>query len=230
MAGSMPLTGPFFNTPLEQTQSMDGFFNASSGPGARPRPEGHRNRDSFAAAGAPQCTICGQHYTFPIELPCQHVFCFMCIKGEVIEHNTRNCPLCRAAFPMSVINYPVPINPNEIIDELNFATTRQWYYESRSGGWWRYDPITMSIVEEAYNNREERTMLKFGGQDYEINFNRMIQQRVGLPHIFRRITFEPVVNAKGIAGILFPRGEPNGGNNGGVPPPQLPPPFRPWIG
>ncbi|CAL8137296.1 unnamed protein product [Orchesella dallaii] len=223
MAGSMPLPGPgpLFNTPLEQ--SMDGFLNASSGPGARPRPEGHRNRDSFAATQAPQCTICGQHCTFPIELPCRHVFCFMCIKGEVIEHSTRNCPLCRAAFPMTVINYPVPINPNEIIDELNFATTRQWYYESRSGGWWQYDRITMSKVEEAYNNRQREPCipLRIAGIMYQIDFNRMIQYRSGYSHIFRRITFGPVTNVKGIAGILFHDQETFEGANRVVPPPQI---------
>ncbi|CAL8137298.1 unnamed protein product [Orchesella dallaii] len=202
---------------------MEGFFN----PFLRPIPtsiaQDHHSYDSIDDAITPTCRICYQYCLYPIELPCRHKFCFMCIKGQVLAHNLRHCPLCRVVFPMSVINYPVPIVSHEIVFQPNVTNTRRWYYESRSGGWWQYDRITMSKVEEAYNNRQREPCipLRIAGIMYQIDFNRMIQYRSGYSHIFRRITFGPVTNVKGIAGILFHDQETFEGANRVVPPPQI---------
>ncbi len=39
------------------------------------------------------CPICLSLCVFPIQLKCEHIFCYLCLKG-VTNHNNK-CPLCR---------------------------------------------------------------------------------------------------------------------------------------
>ena len=41
------------------------------------------------------CSICLQQFTYPVELPCKHIFCFLCIKGFALNQTSARCALCR---------------------------------------------------------------------------------------------------------------------------------------
>lgn len=103
------------------------------------------------ASNAPQkilqteCPICLEALCYPAKLPCEHVFCYLCIKGFLNTQNSR-CALCRSEVPSNYL-----LNPNLILDEKNFEdanniksnksnspedltknqeqTTFVWYYE-----------------------------------------------------------------------------------------------------
>ncbi len=49
-----------------------------------------------------ECPICMERYEQPFELPCGHVFCFICIKGQSM-HDLR-CVLCRAPFRRQLLS------------------------------------------------------------------------------------------------------------------------------
>ncbi|VDP23952.1 unnamed protein product [Echinostoma caproni] len=50
------------------------------------------------------CSICLQRYVHPVELPCGHIFCFLCIKGCALHR--RRCPMCRGRFSMRYLEDP----------------------------------------------------------------------------------------------------------------------------
>ncbi|THD20701.1 E3 ubiquitin-protein ligase [Fasciola hepatica] len=50
------------------------------------------------------CGICLQRYVHPVELPCGHIFCFLCIKGCALHR--RRCPMCRGRFSMRFLEEP----------------------------------------------------------------------------------------------------------------------------
>jgi len=51
-----------------------------------------------------ECAICLLPYNLPVEIPCGHRFCFLCIKG-VCARNSR-CPLCRQTVPADYFYEP----------------------------------------------------------------------------------------------------------------------------
>ncbi|VDO96627.1 unnamed protein product, partial [Schistosoma curassoni] len=56
-----------------------------------------------------ECSICLQNLVHPAQLPCGHIFCFLCIKGCAFHR--RKCPMCRTL--MDVINGGVDLLPGE---------------------------------------------------------------------------------------------------------------------
>ncbi|VEL30933.1 unnamed protein product [Protopolystoma xenopodis] len=60
-----------------------------------------------------ECCICLQECVYPVQLPCNHVFCFLCIKGCALHK--RKCPMCRTRFAVDFFTDPKVIGP--IIDD-----------------------------------------------------------------------------------------------------------------
>ena len=44
-----------------------------------------------------ECAICLESMIQPCKLPCNHVFCYLCIKGTF--NNSAKCSLCRTTIP-----------------------------------------------------------------------------------------------------------------------------------
>lgn len=91
------------------------------------------------AAAAPTedvaCPICLMKPVHPIKLPCNHVFCFLCIKGASLQGPNSRCAICRAAIPASVIVNPQLIDAKELQKEPpKAASGYRWFYESRASG------------------------------------------------------------------------------------------------
>lgn len=81
-----------------------------------------------------ECPICMEPCVHPVELPCRHIFCFLCIKGVAMQGPNGKCAICRATIPSSVLTNPQLKDVSQLYKEPKSANGYQWYYESRGGG------------------------------------------------------------------------------------------------
>jgi len=51
-----------------------------------------------------ECAVCLQPSIHPVKLPCNHIFCFLCVKGVTIQ--SQRCPMCRREIPTSFLEHP----------------------------------------------------------------------------------------------------------------------------
>lgn len=65
-----------------------------------------------------ECSICSEEFDNPIKLVCGHVYCFLCLKGSMLNQ-TIECPLCRKKFTKEFV-YDVFHNPQKLcMDDMN---------------------------------------------------------------------------------------------------------------
>jgi len=64
------------------------------------------------AGGVAECPVCLQPCVFPVQLPCAHVFCFLCLKG--VAGRNRRCALCRAEIPQDFVRRPVLVGRDTV--------------------------------------------------------------------------------------------------------------------
>ena len=65
-----------------------------------------------AAGNVAECPVCLQLCVFPVQLPCSHVFCFLCLKG--VAGRNRRCALCRAEIPPDFVRRPVLVGQDTV--------------------------------------------------------------------------------------------------------------------
>ncbi|KAM3180933.1 hypothetical protein ACTXT7_015336 [Hymenolepis weldensis] len=124
------------------------------------------------------CPICLQPLLQPVEIPCGHIFCYLCLKGSAFHR--RKCPLCRGDRL-----------PSELV----------WYYEGRNG-WWQYDERTANEIESAFSQSLSKCEVLIAGHFYIIDFVNMCQFRKDHSGRSRRIKRDsPNTSKKGVAGI-----------------------------
>ena len=51
-----------------------------------------------------ECSICLNVCIQPVELPCSHIFCYLCMKG--FAQRGRKCALCRVDIPSDYMQNP----------------------------------------------------------------------------------------------------------------------------
>lgn len=157
----------------------------------------------------PDCPVCLQTSTYPVKLPCGHIFCFLCIKGVALR--SRKCAICRQAIAADFLDKPtlvkVSIKPELVAEQSSQEETEieyVWYYEGRNG-WWQYDDKTSKEVEAAFKNGKRSCTLLIAGFLYLIDFENMFQMRRNEPGRRRRIKRDKRdVDSKGVAGIRLP--------------------------
>ncbi|XP_063623377.1 E3 ubiquitin-protein ligase rnf146 isoform X2 [Cydia splendana] len=146
------------------------------------------------------CAVCLQKCHHPTQLPCGHIFCFLCVKGVAIQN--KKCAMCRAEIPPDYLDHPVLLekaSPQASSEEVNEGY--QWYYEGRNG-WWKYDERSNIELENSYNAGSPECTLLLAGAVYRINFQNMVQMRQNDRTRRRRVQRDtPALPAKGIAGI-----------------------------
>ncbi|CAH8486402.1 unnamed protein product [Schistosoma turkestanicum] len=167
-----------------------------------------------------ECSICLQNFVHPAQLPCGHVFCFLCIKGCAFHR--RKCPMCRSRFSSHFFDDPKLINiwdtpeidqhkENHIVDlcerlSVNTSNSNQspnyaWFYEGLQG-WWQYDERTCNELENAYNKQVPSCELTIAGYIYSIDLKNMTQIRKDRSGRLRRIKRDLITcEKKGVAGI-----------------------------
>ncbi|CAG9856238.1 unnamed protein product [Phyllotreta striolata] len=146
-----------------------------------------------------ECAVCLQKCVHPVQLPCGHVFCFLCLKG--FANQNRKCAMCRQEIPRDSIDQPHLLEP-VLIDKLEtFDDGYQWFYEGRNG-WWQYDERTSKDLEVSYKNNEKTSELLIAGCLYIIDLENMLQIRRNDPSRRRRIKRDySTVPRKGVAGL-----------------------------
>lgn len=157
----------------------------------------------------PECPVCLQSCNYPVQLPCGHIFCYLCIKGVALR--SRRCALCRQNITVDCIENPTLVKPVNIQkekegkdEETEKDQTFVWYYEGRNG-WWQYDEKTSSEVEKAFKSGKRSCQLLIAGFLYSIDFESMFQMRRNEPGRMRRIKRDkPDAEKKGVAGIRLP--------------------------
>ena len=80
-----------------------------------------------------ECSICLQTCVHPARLECNHVFCFLCVKGAAAQN--RRCPMCRQPIPDVYFDSPNLIEDIKEDEIPLFEDGYQWFYEGRTG-WW----------------------------------------------------------------------------------------------
>ena len=155
---------------------------------------------SPSAAQRLECAICLDSCMNAVRLHCNHVFCYLCVKGSAQQSNNR-CPVCRRPIPNDYFD-----NPN-LIEGIDWKAVpadegMQWQYEGRNG-WWLYDSRTSRDIEKAFAANDSTFEVLIAGFVYVIDFDQLIQYRRHQPNRIRKIrrhTIEPN-HIKGVAGL-----------------------------
>jgi E3 ubiquitin-protein ligase RNF146 len=146
----------------------------------------------------PDCAVCLQPSLHPVQLPCSHIFCFLCVKGAASRN--RRCALCRQEIPPDFFTRPNLLRSDD--GHVVFDEGYQWYYEGVNG-WWQYDART-SVDLEAHHKKGDRTCeLLIAGFLYVIDFENMVQHRHNDRTKKRRIKRDliNIPGKKGVAGL-----------------------------
>ncbi|KAA3676084.1 E3 ubiquitin-protein ligase RNF146 [Paragonimus westermani] len=176
------------------------------------------------------CSICLQNFVHPVQLPCGHIFCFLCIKGCAFHR--RRCPMCRSRFSVRFFEDPkLVVVPGAVAstDQLSppsslpletrdwncnpapratvstdnppIASGYSWFYEGYAG-WWQYDERTSEELEEAFMKQLPSCDISVAGYVYTVDFGNMSQKRKDNSGRKRRIKRDVAsCEKKGVAGI-----------------------------
>ena len=157
---------------------------------------------SIGSDSSVQCCICQEDCVNPVKLPCDHMFCYLCLKGVAVR--SYRCALCRSPIPHGYIDKPAVVNEEEIKSTLQQSlASYNWFYEAKSGGWWMYEKRTSSEIESAYNEHKKTLRIQISGFFCIVDFDKMVQFREDIPSRQRRIKRDVVrtEDVKGVAGI-----------------------------
>ncbi|CAH0546256.1 unnamed protein product [Brassicogethes aeneus] len=146
-----------------------------------------------------ECAVCLQPCIHPAQLPCGHIFCFLCVKG--FANQSKKCAMCRQEIPRDFIEQPHLLHA-ATEESTEFDGGYQWFYEGRNG-WWRYDHRTNEDIEEAFKLKLPSFDILICGETYVIDFQNNFQypkRSYSRKRAIRRDKIENVV-VKGVAGI-----------------------------
>ncbi|XP_076634283.1 ring finger protein 146 isoform X2 [Colletes latitarsis] len=80
----------------------------------------------------PECAVCLQPCIYPARLPCNHVYCYLCVKG--VANQSKRCPMCRQEIPPDFLDRPQLVDVDEALKESEHSEEEyQWFYEGRNG-------------------------------------------------------------------------------------------------
>uniref|UniRef100_A0A3Q3WMD7 E3 ubiquitin-protein ligase n=1 Tax=Mola mola TaxID=94237 RepID=A0A3Q3WMD7_MOLML len=151
----------------------------------------------------PECAICLQSCVHPVQLPCHHVFCFLCVKGA--SWQSKRCALCRQEVPDDFLERPTLLSPEELKASAGgrggAASDHAWYYEGRNG-WWQYDERTSRELEDAFSKGKKTAEMLIAGFLYVADLENMVQYRRN-EHGRRRKMKRDILDIpkKGVAGL-----------------------------
>ncbi len=165
-----------------------------------------------------ECAVCLQPSIHPVKLPCDHIFCFLCVKGVTIQ--SRRCPMCRREIPPGYLDHPTLVKDDPLLggaaalvedsngpgtetSEVDDEEEYQWFYQGRNG-WWKYDERTAEELESHFKKGEQHCELLIAGFLYCIDFEGMFQCRRNEPQrrrTIRRDLASNVSDKKGVAGL-----------------------------
>lgn len=148
------------------------------------------------------CCICQDKCVNPIKLPCDHIFCYLCVKGVAARGN--RCALCRQIIPLGYLeDTRSVINKEQLKLKMEESKNTTWFYEAKNGGWWMYEQRTSVDIERAFSENKKSLRLQISGFYYIVDLEGMVQYREDHPNRRRSIKRDVlrVESVKGIAGI-----------------------------
>lgn len=159
--------------------------------------------NSSPALSVPECAICLQSCVHPVQLPCHHVFCFLCVKGA--SWQSKRCALCRQEVPDDFLERPTLLSPEELKasagGRAGAASDHAWYYEGRNG-WWQYDERTSRELEDAFSKGKKTAEMLIAGFLYVADLENMVQYRRNEHGRRRKIKRDVLdIPKKGVAGL-----------------------------
>nr|XP_020452386.1 E3 ubiquitin-protein ligase RNF146 [Monopterus albus]XP_020452387.1 E3 ubiquitin-protein ligase RNF146 [Monopterus albus] len=159
--------------------------------------------NSSPALSVPECAICLQSCVHPVQLPCHHIFCFLCVKGA--SWQSKRCALCRQEVPDDFLERPTLLSPEELKASAGgrggATSDHAWYYEGRNG-WWQYDERTSRELEDAFSRGKKTAEMLIAGFLYVADLENMVQYRRN-EHGRRRKMKRDILDIpkKGVAGL-----------------------------
>ena len=123
---------------------------------SNPKSENTADRNSSDNWTSEDCAVCLQRCVQPIKLSCNHIFCFLCIKGITLNHQKYSCPICRHTITLKDLSNPdLLCTSNNARTALKRALSKEedeyhWFY-SGANGWWEYDERTTEDIDKAYS-------------------------------------------------------------------------------
>ncbi|KAG7199170.1 hypothetical protein KM043_018051 [Ampulex compressa] len=145
-----------------------------------------KEKDSEEKEGptaVPECAVCLQPCVHPARLPCNHIYCYLCIKG--VANQSKRCPMCRQEIPPDFLDKPQLVELDEAHKELEYSAEQyQWFYEGRNG-WWKYDSRTSRDLETIYDLGGSQCEILICGMLYVIDFEKKCQYRKYQPRYKR---------------------------------------------
>jgi len=168
--------------------------------------ESSANLPLSSQKSAIDCPICQGAPVFSVELPCNHTFCYLCIKGVAQKEPEPKCALCRRDIPLAVLHQPI-IKDDSAFNRDQPAGKYQWYYGCRTGGWWQYQQNFADDIEAAFQaDKAKKFQIQIVGRIYELDFQEMTQRCLddGKIRKIKRALPDTANEMEGIAGIKFP--------------------------
>ncbi|XP_062593677.1 E3 ubiquitin-protein ligase RNF146-like [Saccostrea cucullata] len=151
-----------------------------------------------------ECAVCLQPCIHPVQLPCRHIFCFLCVKGAA--HRSKKCALCRQEIEAEFFNNPKLLRYEDLEKTTKFDNQYQWFYQG-GNGWWQYDDRTSQELESKHKNGEKVFEILIAGFLYIIDFDSMVQVRRNDRSRKRKIRRDlvSIPGVKGVAGLKYPK-------------------------
>ncbi|GLH03589.1 uncharacterized protein GBIM_09463 [Gryllus bimaculatus] len=175
---------------------------AEGGAPLRTNSDGEACPRGTASEGAsiPECAVCLQTCVHPAQLPCGHIFCYLCVKG--VANQSKRCAMCRQEIPSDFLEKPQLLEQNISEKESQgFEDGYQWFYEGRNG-WWKFEERTSSDIEDIYQLGASTCEILICGELYNIDFKESVQYRKSDYKKKRRIKRDlKTAQCKGVAGL-----------------------------
>ncbi|CAL1547166.1 unnamed protein product [Lymnaea stagnalis] len=157
-------------------------------------------RQDDGTAEVLECPVCLQTCIYPVQLPCRHIFCFLCVKG--VASRSKRCALCRQQIPPDFFCRPNLVRRDDLDQPLTFDDGYSWFYEGVNG-WWQYDDRTSRELEIYHKAGHSSCELLIAGYVYIIDLMNMVQSRRNDRTKKRRIKRDLInlAGRKGVAGL-----------------------------
>ena len=133
----------------------------------------------------------------------------MCAKGLYAGGN-QSCSLCRAPIPTGFSQRPELLQRtrSDLASSTVGVNNWQWFYESRSGGWWKFETRLNDEIEEAFQKQATDFDTLIVGSLYTIDLVNLCQYKKDVPTQKRRIKRDAVLaQCKGVAGLVLKAGQ-----------------------
>jgi E3 ubiquitin-protein ligase RNF146 len=120
------------------------------------------------------------------------------------------CSLCRAPIPQGFFERPELLQRtrSDLASSMVGVNNWQWFYQSRGGGWWKFEERNNQDIEDAFHAGQEQMDTLICGNMYTVDFVSLCQFNRDDATRKRRIKRDSVLaQSVGVAGMVLKLGE-----------------------